>query len=360
MSSYKILTPYGTINPDMLEVGDTVLEYKTGRHLTISYITEVFVTRAFDVTYGDDITIRYGCRENIFTGNRICEAYQLTPEDRYYDVKTYPVVYNKNITRPLTPDPYVAGALLIYGDQNDEFINLPIDRVQVNNQLSHMYNIDYYPLAKDGKVYFQYKGKQPAWRITWKEFFDKYYYFRGNTGDMDAKLVPIEYIMSSFDDRIQFLRGVFDTGYMYYNRKSTQSEYDDIVDLSPDVVSIQHSSLECLQVVQYMLGSIGIISTIVELPKLSEKRPYTLQIRTDRLKYYPGFFYWFPNIQKMVDSDYTIQKLDPIHNNDITEINEVEVGYKWKEFQFIGNGSDKRNKYALYMTDEWIPRIGKF
>ena len=284
-------------------------------------------------------------------------------------ISQYIINYNqKKIVAPLYPDPYIAGALLIYGDENDQCLNLPSDSLAVNNLFAHKYQLNYGGIVSpDGKVYFRYNGKSVDDLITWKEFFSQYV-FAGSPENLEnPPIVPLEYARASIADRLKFIRGVFDVGYMKR--------------LFPNSCGIAHTSKAKLVEVQKVLWSLGILSIItyddvtpclLQLDKISTPLepldPYTGNLRVSiefkiptsykgkdyrlyvlgKTSRYPGYFYNIDSIENMIENVYKNQKYLKFQ----FQIKSVELFTTTSVTDVI-----LAKPYLAYLTDNFLPKI---
>lgn len=311
--SVNVQTPKGNVPIESLNIGDCIICHEYGCELEILGFQDR-EERAYEVTFNDG-------RKTFYTGREL----------DYFDKRPFKqnrINYNHRVITPLYPDPYTAGALLIYGDQTDKYLNLPTGINIVNNILSHKYQLNYGgTVAENGNSYFRYNGDAPDKLITWEEFFSNYTFTGKPQNCQNPPIVPLEYQRASISDRIKFIRGVFDMGY--------SDEY------FKHSCGIAHTSREKLVEVQKMLCSLGIVSEIdydqtmmctmvpaklststskldsnggnVDL-ELSFKVPSTYKNRDYRLyvlgKYssYPGFFYGIDSIENMISNDKKYKK----------------------------------------------------
>lgn len=306
-------------------IGDIVYEYGTGHEFTIEKFIDSDIEDIYKIEYNDGrITF---CRES---------------ELRLYknmDVFPYYINYNKDrVINLLTPDPYIAGALLIYGDSSDEYVNLPFDSDAVNNLFSHKYQLNYgNKLSLDGKLYFTYNGDSVDKLITWKEFFPNNYTFFAKFKDDKHPLVPLEYQRASINNRKQFIRGVFDVG---YNKE-----------VFPDTCGILHEKMDNLLEVQKILWSLGILSIVTyntNLPVTCKGKNYRLEV-VGGYDGYPGFFYNIDSIERMI-----IHGKHSGGTNFKLQIKSVE----WYSKTYMRNIL-LRKPYVHYLMDNFLPRISE-
>ena len=283
----KYLTNRGVLDIKDINPGDCVYEWKTNNLLEIQGIEWLCYHNMYEVVYSDGRIEFHTNHEPVYL-----EEYNNPPHapfckcrrSREFPITLYPITFNNSLTRPLAPDPYIAGVLLIYGDQEDPYINYPIDRIEPNNEFAHKYNVDYYPMLDSKKAYFQWKGRQVDEPIQWEEFFPNYTFY--GKGNEEPIIIPDEYMYASMKDRTQFIRGVFDAGYV-------QSR-------SPLRAAIFHDNPCKLRWVQSMLWSMGIPS---KLTYDEDKTPNSgLEIQ-GKFNHYPGFFYHRQYIEAMIKAD---------------------------------------------------------
>lgn len=313
-----IQTQRGDIPLSNTNIGDIVYNYETGDELEIKGFTTSDIEDVYEAEYTDGRKAYYRYSELIYKG----------------DIQQYPIEYNKNrIVHPLTPDSYITGALIIYGKNDDKYLNLPLDRTAVNSLFAHKYQLNYGDKLGNNRVYFSYDGKSRDDLITWKEFFPDYLFY-GRTKNPRNPIVPLEYRRASIDDRWQFIRGVFDMG---FDEK-----------LFPDSCSIGHESERSLLAVQEILWSLGILSTIIYDPNLLSLNKRGWEYRLDiqgNYNGYPGFFYDISSLEKMLKKQKIIQKFK-------LQLKSI----KWYTRAYSSNIIlEKPN--MIYLTGNFLPRI---
>ena len=337
---YKVLTTKGIKPVSDIIFGDIIYEYKTNRLLLVKGVSSCECDKLIDIEYNDGRHQMFYCNENVLINHKdIIQACKLINNIPNNEINTYPQIFD-GIYNTLDPDPYIASALLGYGDYEDEYINYPLKRVEANCTFSHKYNVDYFPIIKDGKVYFQWKGKDTDKRITWKEFFPTSRFY-AKTKSVKDPAFPYEYMFSSFNNRIQFIRGLFDMGYD--------------MDLIYDHSSIIHWSKDRLKWFQWIMWSLGMTSIIQEY-----KDKYLLRGIRWTSKY-PGNFYWIDYIKNMIyetnvisyingtfpSYEYPYNLRTKLKIKKVTELNTPEVSY-----QII---TDKPR--SIFISDNFLPRV---
>jgi hypothetical protein len=333
----KVLTDKGVVPIDTLVPGEFVYEYHTGNLLEIKDIVDLDVDDVYEVEYSDHRKSYYQSKDYIYLGNSVSRIgdffknkFSMKLENINSNFTQFPLEYEKNrIRKQLVPDPYIAGALLIYGDLNLEFINLP-SNMNIPTSLLYKYNLDYGNTVDGNKNTFICLGDPYKREITWNKFFPLSNFY-AKTHNNNDPIIPNEYLLGNINDREQFIRGIFDIGCDFNVYK--------------DFIAISHSEELMLNEVQKILWSLGILSHVVYNPKYETgNRLYHLIILGD-YNNYPGLFY---NINKIEKS---------IENNNMKEDFKLQLKkIKWKCIGYTSNIIlDK--KYMFYITDNFLPRI---
>lgn len=268
-----IQTQHGIIPINYIEIGDKVYSYESGKELEVLGVSHRDED-IYEIEYNDG-------RISYNTGRELKYLDKLVLYQRYID-------YGKKITNPLYPDPYITGALLIYGDVNDPYLNLPSDCIEVNNLFAHKYQLTYGgTISAEGKSYFRYIGDGINKLITWEKFFENYTFSANQETYEDPPLIPLEYQRASITDRLKFIRGVFDVG---YNKSIFVGN-----------CGITHTSEEKLLEVQKILWSLGILSS------MSDNDGYQLHV-LGKHSMYPGHFYDIDSIEDLIKNEYAEHK----------------------------------------------------
>ena len=331
---FRVLTTNGIKNIDSLNFGDKLYEYKTNNLLEVVKVRRYPISQSiFIVKYSDGRKFIYGPNDLIFNGYRIIKFEDLFDNiNRSSPIIQYPIDYKK-LLNPLDPDPYVAGALLLYGNFDIPFINLPISKSKADNLFFNKYNMVFGENIRGGVVYFKYEHTDEL--IRWDDFFKRYKVYV-NGKHIDDPLIPEEYIYSSINDRWQFIRGVFDLG---YNEKDFA-----------DRIGIASNYKYKLKEIQKILWSLGLLSNIVYDPYITDKSTkYRLEIRASKHEY-PGLFYDINNMEYNISKETAF--INHMHKFDVT-IKSIECC----GFGYIYNVEFKDSKNALYLTDNFLPKV---
>lgn len=333
---YKVITTQGIKPITDVNIGDKLYEYGTGDPIEVKDVLTTECMNSVKITFTDGREEVYGCCEYVPVGVLVT-AKEIVDKETPGCFYLYEVEFDrKRITEPLYPDPYVAGAFFMYGDYSDEYLNLPLNRVEANNNISHKYNIDYFDgRIGNNKVYYQWKGKKTDTPITWEEFFPGYdFYAKYRCGVQPP--IPLEYMFGWKSDRVQFIRGAFDVGYH--------------PELTPDQVSVNHWSKERLEWLQWMVWSMGIPAEIKDYPEYKDDRVrYQLNILGEGDRY-PGFFYW-SYLEQQIINDYLHPRLDHPKQFGIAKAELIEGPYKMITPVFA--------KDTIFLSAQFLPRCTK-
>lgn len=334
----KVLTTKGPRCIRDLTPGDMLYEYWTSQLLEVQEVVKSKIQMIWNIRYNDG-RVTFGTASTpIVYGDRIIPLIEAARMGKFPPIDTFAVEYHKEqITEPLFPDAYSTGALLLYGDYDDEYINLPIDGIcEPNNFIRFMYNSEIAQVLGKDRIYFSWKHTSEEKCITWKEFFPKYKMFV-TSRDSLTPIIPIEYMEASILDRRKLIRGIFDAGFSK--------------NVTPDCVATLNSSEFRLKEVQKILWSLGVTSKIIYNPimPLSRGMNFRLEI-TGKYKNYPGFFYSVDNIYRTLGNDNRICPREGEFKFRISKIEKFNQGYTY-EVRLNRPGS-------IYTTANFLPRVG--
>lgn len=285
----KLQSTKGFIDINKLNIGDKLLEYKTNNLLNIENIHQSLnPEKIFKILLTDGREFFISEKSFISFNSKLVDFMEINDIEDLPIIHQYQIDYSKlGIQKYSFPDPYICGALLINGDIDDYFINLPLDRNKSIDLLFNKYNLEYEKITKNNKVYFKKRNANNM--ISWEEFFNNGRLFPV-TKNISDPIIPNQYLFGSINDRWQFIRGAFDTG------------YDNI--MFPTNIALANKSENRLKEFQYILWSIGIISKISYDPNThsNKGRVYRLDI-LNSYEEYPGLFYDIDNIRYILNSD---------------------------------------------------------
>lgn len=325
----KVHTQRGLIDLRHIFPGDKVIEYKTGNLLEVKKVYNHIYGKIYDVYYNDKRHSIYLDKDFILNGNNLIRIFDINKNTIFSEIKQYPIKkFNNKIRSPLNPDAYITGAFLMYGDLYDKYINLPYDMDGINSVLEYKYDVDYSinPITS-GKVYFRYKANYKDDMIDWNQFFGRY----------DIPKIT-DYIYTPIKDRIQFIRGVFDTG---FNKN-----------ISPYSIAISNKSENKLIEFQKILLSVGILSKVTYDPNFDKKHHdnnFKLEVIGD-YDGYPGLFYDIDNIDHNLNNDNKIILYDPKFRLMIDKL----VPFKTSG---IMSNIKLEKPNALYIDENFLPRV---
>jgi hypothetical protein len=338
----NILTERGIIPIEKTRAGDYVYEYNTGKRLEVKNIIDLDIDDIYEITFSDHRKSYSYFDDFVYLGNytttlkkfvrNISYVKDFGYENiRYGNIIQFPIEYEKSkIKSPLTPDPYIAGVLLIYGNYNSKHINIP-NNLNIPGFLFFKYNLEYGSVFEENNMTFIKNKDASEKNITWEEFFPSYKFY-AKSHDNNDPIIPDEYMFGSINDREQFIRGIFDIG-SYLNTYK-------------DFVGISHSEETMLKEVQKVLWSLGILSTISYNPNYETgNRVYHLKIE-GQYENYPGLFYDINKIEKSIENRFKYREDFKMNLKDI----------KWRCMGYITNiVLEKPNMY--YITENFLPKI---
>lgn len=333
----NIPTQRGIIELKDIVPGDYVFEYKSSEPIKVIDIPKPTKSKIYKVTYSDGTTQYVNDSDYIYTGTSIVPVYSVSTDTTFNDIRCYPIKYNNKVYSPLDPDPYIAGAFLIYGDYEDEFINLPSYMTGINEVFAHKYSVEYDMdhINDVSKMYFKRIGDIDNKTITWKEFFN---------GEDINKIIPNKYAYASIKDRVQFIRGVFDTGYL-------------LKIFRDDTVGIVNKSEERLKELQKILYSLGIISKVSYDTAIDPGNNNNYKLEIGGMHHgYPGFTYLINNIEHLLKCDNELISYIPPFS---ISLNKISLMYDISSSDrkgYVGNLIlEKPN--IMYVADNFLPRI---
>lgn len=335
----KVLTHRGIIELKNINPGDYVYEYGTGKLLKVIGVTLPSRSIIHRIVYSDGRIDFVNQLNDIYIGNGIINLQLVDHLTKLSPIYQYPINFCTGTNRTLNPDPYVAGALLLYGDTNDEYLNLPYYLNGINDVLSNKYSIEYASdyIDSEGKVYFKYTGDHRNNRIVWKDFFNE------DINNNKDQIIPLKYFYSSIKDRIQLIRGIFDIG---YNPELFRN----------NTIGIVSNDENKLKLVQQILWSLGILSKVKYdyLIDPIHGNKWKLEI-IDMNNGYPGLTYLIDNIEYLLSNN---DKFYKKFLNTIDYVSFKDFNYTYKTNGFMSNLILEKPK-ALYLNDKFLPRVSE-
>ena len=348
ISTYIETSKHSNVPIEDLIPGDKIYEYKTNKFLEVRRVKKLPKDTIWEITYNDGRLSYISSSDLLFTGRDICKIIPAidTPLIRnpldnslsqLFDIHQYPIEYNsETLLDILMPDPYIAGALLIHGDFDDEYINLPLDKESADNHFAHRYNLDFSEMkVGKGKCYYQYNGAPKGEAIKWVDFF-KGHHIYATTKCMEDPIISPCYTRAPIKDRWKFIMGAFDIGYS----KS----------IFPDSISISLKDEYRLVLIQRMLCSMGILSNVYYDPTMKDKyeRKYRLDI-VGNYDTYPGFFYDINYINRVLINDNRKFNFERPFELRIKSIKKYTEGYMYN--------IEVNKPNAIYIDSNFLPRI---
>lgn len=326
----------GVSQLDQLIIGDSVFEYGTGKRLEIKEIIQYPISDIWKATYSDGRVSIHQVTEFIFTGYSIVRTIQALESNGsvFSNLKSSQYdLWGDQLRNPLFPDPCIVGVLLMYGDYDDPYMNLPLDRDNVNNLFAHKYNLDYAEKLGNGKTYYKWNGAPSESVITWKEFLGEMDCYL-ITKRFDSPIIPYQYQHSSILDRRKFIRGVFDLG---YDSK-----------IFPDSVGITCKHEQRLKAFQKVLWSTGVNSKVTYDPTNHGTKNYRLDV-LGQFDMWPGFDYDINHMEHIIEANNRIVRRDKRFALKIVKMEKIARGYTYNVVL--------EKPHMVYLSSDYLPLV---
>ena len=309
--SVKVYTQRGLIPIDEVVPTDFVYEFNSGEQLQVLSTHKHLSHKLLEITF-DDGRMQIVDSSNIIYNprhlNGTKEIFDYLPHNKYPYIPTKELDFK--IKLPIFgPSPYVAGAFLIYGDTDDQYVNMqyghqPTTDWMMECNLSASTTMDGW-----NKTYYA-NAFMPDKPLKWSNFIPN------TTAEYHTvcKYIPDAYFYGSIQDRWNLIRGIFDTGYDTY--------------LFPDNVGILHWSESKLYEVKELLLSLGVLSRISDI-ELDGTHKYRLDV-IDHHKMDPKFFYCDKYITHMINTAARgcVNGFELSHISDISECKHGSVNHR--------------------------------
>lgn len=331
-----ITKQHGVIPTSELVPYDIVYAYAEGQSLVVKGIEKTPVNDMYEIQYTDGRKMFVSYDDIVSTGIPPFSRIPVKELVKYKDVSSF-MVHQPVIEFWKHPvydiDPYTAGALFLYSDPVDPYVNLPTKMTSLDTMLSYAHHLQISSYVTGSKVYFTYTDRNPLSRLKWNEMFPEYKFFAKDNRINDP-IFPIEYTMGSIDDRFQLVRGIFDMGYDPSFKGS---------------LTIIHSHEYKLKEVQRILWSLGILSTVRYDPDLMIDKH--INFRLDVHGYHHNAPNLFQNVQykeQMMTYRAFIKHIDssPVR---MKSIRKLSPGYMYKVVL--------DEPAVSYMNEDFLPVI---
>lgn len=313
---YILTQNKGIIDSNEVSIGDTLIEYGTNAPLKIDNIEYIPSSRPYIVKFNDDRELILDESDYTFKIlNHKMSLYRQHLNPRLY---SNVIQFSSRITKPVYPDPYIAGAGL-FADKELDIFGIPVNKYTYSNQFKWTYSAKYDRYVKDHLIVFEDINTSSL--VTWNQMFP-------HGTDLN------QYKYGKIRDRLRFVRGAFDVGFD--------------PNFSTDTIAITHKDRKTLELLQWILWSLGVNSRIITRPYVSGDI-YVLSL-IGEFSSYPGFFYNVELIERMgskpnhtpflLDIDY----MEPLNEPDVVEEYCHVVVHTVKE-------------HALYLTPNFLYMI---
>ena len=289
---YKVLTHNKGIIPiEDVSIGDTLIEYGTNAPLKIIDTECVQSTRPYIVKFNDGRELIL--QETDFTFKLLNHKMSLYRKQLSPRLYSNVIQFSSKLRKPVSPDPYIAGAGL-FANKDMDIFGIPVNKYTYNNQFKWTYNATYDRYVKDHLIVFE--DTDTSSLFTWYKMFP----YGTNLN---------QYKYGRVLDRMRFVRGAFDVG------------YDPV--FSTSTIAITHKDKATIELLQWILWSLGVTSKIITKSYLGGDI-FILSL-IGEFSAYPGFFYNVEEIERvgakvphdsfLLDIDY----IEPYQNPNILQ-----------------------------------------
>lgn len=311
-----VLSNHGITDIRDLHLHDWVYEYRTGQRLPVLGMKETPIEDMVRVTMSDGRHIDVGMSDMIYIGDdKIVPITDVINNSSLCTgiIHQYSINYNIRQYRQYDELPaYLAGALLINGEFDSEYVTLHTDSKSTFSLFDYMLDIQASKVAGYDYVTFNLNGQYPYIKVKWRHLFgpDKIFPITHNPND---KLIPDRYMYASRDERGMFIRGAFDGGFNH--------------DMFKDNIAIASKSEGVLKWLQPMLWSSGILSTISYDPDIpgASGRVYRLDV-VGAYANDPGMFYSVKFIERAIEN--RNDKSDTEFKVQIVKLERIKPGWR--------------------------------
>lgn len=325
----NIQTPTGDKSIFHLSYGDNVynIHGNLSRVIGDKYHNNILLYR---LHYSDGRSSIHCLDDILYTKKGKIPIRQLIHKFVPYEVFLSEIKYKDKLKMPMHPDPYISGALLIYGDFAQENVNLPLKLTGANPYFTNKYHVEHASIMVNDLVMFQKINTDKI--ITWKEFFndklDHDFYVNN--------ILPLYIRRSSVNDRYQFIRGAFDLG------------YDSEIFMESEC-GIGHKNPRKLEMVQKILWSLGLNSSI-EKYTTPNRFGWTYRLKVnERMEKFSSLFYHIRKMEKMIVNRTTVIKYPmPVSKLTLSEIT-IEKEDRYRELIL--------DKPSIIIDENFLPRI---
>jgi hypothetical protein len=331
-----VISNNGLIDAKDLNNGDIIYEYKTSRPIKVIGTKKSKVDKIYQCDYSDGRIQYFREHELVWDGKKLAQVKLHGRYNKFNHIRSSEVYFlSKSLMEVFEPDSYTAGMLFMYGDFTDDYVNIVYNGPSDLSNICYKYNL--YSYKCGNRIYFA-KGLENisinnSNRIMWKDFYPDI--------DRDNIVIPDKYLYSSYNERIKFVRGIFDIAH----ESGMMEHYNGIKVFSPDM-----SRLESFQTLLWSLGIDSVLHYDPELNRDTEQviERYSLSLLNE-YKTEPSLFYNTDAIKDMIRLRDNKMYHEPLYEVKVNNIECIGTGYRYDPICEI--------RSRLYITENYLPLL---
>lgn len=296
----RFQTPVGEakLTHDDLSSDLEAIDYRTGREIPLGGIVALPPAPIYNLSFSDGRRGLYRGDGNIYLGGKVIPIAEvigliarLSPGPsrdfyRHLDDGEKIVILTDNEALRLEmngtvqfasseylnrPDPYSAGCLLPVGDFAKPYVNLPSDRTDSLEAITVSNHWEVTAGDTVDNLGFKLIGDHDDNRVGWQDFMHSHEGIE--LRDLSSsRITRSDYLIAPITDRVEFLRGFFDTNYLDLELEGGLKR----VELEPEVSIPYYGWIKFIRDVMF---SLGIGSRLTSLRSGRNKSQYGLQPR---------------------------------------------------------------------------------
>lgn len=285
--AFSVISDRGVIPVRDLQPGDRLYSAVDGHLMKVEKVGPTFPGKTYRVMFNDGrISLYHTEHDIVYDFDKNDKQYSISSiedivsymeegisiDDLFGDVRSQRVEFPE-MKLPVyrVPDPYLGGALLVYGDRKDKFINLPVINIDLCKEtceyFMNMHGIESVEISNN-KIYFRNFLNQ---RIQWSDLFwhkphrnaEVCSYDPADITGHENLVVAYQYLYGTIDSRLNFICGIFDYG---YDPKLS------------DIITIPIPDTKIALAVKAVLASLGIVSTPTYDPAMTAATGMPVQL----------------------------------------------------------------------------------
>lgn len=318
MNNISIHTTKGDKLLSDINTEDGLFDYNNGNIIyPLAKYNSNEIVDSYKITFNDGRVGIYTKDDCLPIRNKLITLCDLINKYKCFEINKHsPIEYNYDVIN--IDDSYISGAMIVGGNRNIEYINIPLSSDQIISEICFKHFIKPYSILDR---YITFCDRCTNVPIKWNEFFI----------NIEDDNIPDKYRYAKIYNRINFIQGVFDT------LVNVPIRYN-------DHVSFKHKSENIINQLRQMLWSIGVTSKLHEF----ESCELDMYIARGDL---PKLFY------NTFKKDKAIHSIDECYPHQFRDIHPLYIDniQKYKQIQPIKLVFDKP---TLFMASNFLPIYG--